>query len=243
MSTGAVYIFRGSKNLADIKPSQILYAEDFLNDKINRFGESLSGGLDIDSNNYPDLLIGAFPSNIVFAVRTYPIINLKASIENINLLQSIEQTSCSNLQINNKPCFALNLCFKIFDNQRNKNILNTRLPNVNYTLFGDSKQSYSRISFIKSNKEKYENVIDINDLADDKCELIEVNLNTDLGDYLTPITFSIDFNFDFNYENIENSKQNLQDINKYPVLNKDMKSADFEVFFKQLFVEEKKNYD
>ena len=70
-----------------------------------------------------------------------------------------------------------------------------------------------------------------------------MNLNTDLGDYLTPITFSIDFNFDFNYENIENSKQNLQDINKYPVLNKDMKSADFEVFFKQLFVEEKKNYD
>lgn len=234
LSTGAVYIFRGAKNPSDIKLSQILYAKDFVNDKndvIKRFGSSLSGGLDMDSNSYPDLLIGAFPSNLVFVVRTYPIINLEATISNIEKLQDIDQLKCS--QNKSIECFQLNLCFKIINNSRNKGILNLTLPKVNYTLIGDSKLSYSRISFTSTNKERYDQSIDINNLVDSKesaCEKINVNLKDFGTDYLTPITFNIEFDFDFNKDNIENSYK-LTDINKYPVLNKDLRSNQFEVCF------------
>ena len=229
-STGAVYIFRGAKNPSDIKLSQILYAQDFLNDqidKITRFGSSLSGGLDMDSNNYPDLLISAFPSNIVFVTRTYPIINLQATIDNILNLQDIDQIKCSKEK--NKPCFALNLCFKIISNQRNKDILNSIIPLVNYTLIGDSKLAYSRILFSQTNNNKYENKIDINNLDGNKCERVDVNLKPDFGtDYLTPITFTIDFDFDFDKNDILNDR-NLADVNKYPVLNKDLRNNEFQV--------------
>jgi hypothetical protein len=226
-STGAVYIFRGAKNPSDIKVSQILYAKDFINDIITRFGSSLSGGLDMDSNSYPDLLIGAFPSNVVFLSRTYPIINLEAKIDNIESLQDIDQIKCSKNK--NQSCFTLNLCFKIIDNQRNKEILNSILPMVNYTLIGDSKLTYSRIVFNKTSNNKYENKININNLNANKCEQINVNLKPDFGtDYLTPITFTIDFDFDFDKNNILNNR-NLADINKYPVLNKDLRSQEYQV--------------
>ncbi len=231
LSTGAVYIFRGAKNPSDIKVSQILYAEDFISntdDKIQRFGESLSGGSDMDSNNYPDLVIGAFPSNIVFVVRTYPIVNIIATIENLNSLQDIDQTACSKQLLDQKPCFTLNLCFEILENKRNKNIINTKLPILNFTLTGDTKQSFSRIKFVKTNTEKYENKIDV-DGNNNKCELIDVGLNSNFGDYLTPLTISVNFNFDFDRQNIENRK-NLQDINKYPFINQDFSKKDFEVW-------------
>lgn len=44
------------------------------------FGYSLSGGLDVDFNGYPDLLIGAFEGAAVTLLRARPIVNLSTKV-------------------------------------------------------------------------------------------------------------------------------------------------------------------
>uniref|UniRef100_A0AAR2JB23 Integrin alpha-2 domain-containing protein n=1 Tax=Pygocentrus nattereri TaxID=42514 RepID=A0AAR2JB23_PYGNA len=59
---GKVFIFRGSATGIDTKPSQVL---DGLNAGVKRFGYSISGGLDIDGNLYPDLAVGSLSDQVV----------------------------------------------------------------------------------------------------------------------------------------------------------------------------------
>ncbi|KAJ8933060.1 hypothetical protein NQ318_023093 [Aromia moschata] len=52
---GAVYIYLGSQNGLNDEPSQVIRIQ-----KLNTLGYSLSGGIDMDNNGYPDLLVGAY---------------------------------------------------------------------------------------------------------------------------------------------------------------------------------------
>lgn len=47
---------------------------------INTFGYSLSGGLDMDNNGYPDLLVGAYSEDMVLVYKTRPIIDIEITI-------------------------------------------------------------------------------------------------------------------------------------------------------------------
>lgn len=64
---GAVYIYLGSKDGLKPDPVQIMRATDLpIEAKLSKtFGYSLSGGLDLDQNGYPDLLVGAYESDTV----------------------------------------------------------------------------------------------------------------------------------------------------------------------------------
>ena len=65
---GAVYIFRGQDNERGFAEeySQRLYADDLRTaGELTSFGYSLSGGVDMDDNGYPDLAIGSFQSDKV----------------------------------------------------------------------------------------------------------------------------------------------------------------------------------
>lgn len=67
---GAVYIFHGSKNGPLAKHSQVIYAEDIPSRvPITTFGFSVSGGIDLDGNRYPDLAVGAYEANKVIVFK------------------------------------------------------------------------------------------------------------------------------------------------------------------------------
>ena len=55
---GAVYIYHDSSAGLLAKPSQVIYAEDVIGtDHLSTFGFSLSGGIDLDGNQYPVWLL------------------------------------------------------------------------------------------------------------------------------------------------------------------------------------------
>lgn len=58
---GVVYIYHGSRTGVLEKYSQAIYAED-LDSPVQTFGFSVAGGLDLDGNVYPDLVVGAYES-------------------------------------------------------------------------------------------------------------------------------------------------------------------------------------
>jgi hypothetical protein len=65
---GAVYVFHGSKKGIMEKPSQVIQAEDIFS-TISTFGFSLAGGMDLDENEYPDLVVGAYEADTAVYLR------------------------------------------------------------------------------------------------------------------------------------------------------------------------------
>ena len=47
---------------------------------ISTFGWSLSAGMDLDSNEYPDLLIGAYESANAVYLRSAPVVHLDSKV-------------------------------------------------------------------------------------------------------------------------------------------------------------------
>lgn len=67
---GAVYIFHGSSNGPLPKASQVIFAEDLSGtEHMSTFGFSLSGGIDLDGNQYPDMVVGAYDSSRVIVFK------------------------------------------------------------------------------------------------------------------------------------------------------------------------------
>lgn len=69
---GKVFIYRGSDSGIETKPAQVLDGRDF---DVRRFGYSISGGLDIDNNHYPDLAVGSLNDSVVL-FRSRPVIHV-----------------------------------------------------------------------------------------------------------------------------------------------------------------------
>ncbi|KAG8129344.1 hypothetical protein E2320_016277 [Naja naja] len=82
---GKVYIYHGSNLGIVTKPAQILTGESV---GIKMFGYSFSGGLDIDGNFYPDLLVGSLSDTVVL-YRSRPVVhisrNITANPQNVDL--------------------------------------------------------------------------------------------------------------------------------------------------------------
>lgn len=73
---GAVYIFLGSQSGLKDSWSQRLSPKDFTPTILKGFGMSLSRGVDIDNNGYPDLAIGSFLSGHAVVVKSRPVVRL-----------------------------------------------------------------------------------------------------------------------------------------------------------------------
>ncbi|MEE6471377.1 hypothetical protein FKM82_009257 [Ascaphus truei] len=101
---GKVYIYHGSRVGIVTKAAQIL---DGVGVGVRTFGYSLSGGLDIDGNSYPDLVVGSLSDTVVL-YRSRPVIRLQRDFtihpQNIDL----EHNNCEQ---NNGICVDLKACF------------------------------------------------------------------------------------------------------------------------------------
>lgn len=83
---GAIYIYLGSRDGFHLEPSQIIKRR-----YLKTMGYALSGGLDMDRNGYPDLLVGAYESDMAILYKTRPIIDIAIRIK-ANELTNINAT-------------------------------------------------------------------------------------------------------------------------------------------------------
>uniref|UniRef100_A0A3Q3FM31 Integrin subunit alpha 7 n=1 Tax=Labrus bergylta TaxID=56723 RepID=A0A3Q3FM31_9LABR len=101
---GKVFIYRGSDAGIETKPAQVLDGRDF---DVRRFGYSISGGLDIDNNQYPDLAVGSLNNSVVL-FRSRPVIHVIRDISIDPYFIDLEQHNCNDRE---GVCVEVKACF------------------------------------------------------------------------------------------------------------------------------------
>ncbi len=241
-SSGAVYIFRGDEDPSKISVSQKILASDInlpsiaTIDGLKSFGYSLSGGMDMDSNNYPDLAVGVLNSNSILLLRTQPIIHLNVFVRNNETIQDIDQKtkeckSDPSVPANDLVCFSFEMCFEFANVNQFANI--NSLPMLEYTLEAEPNVTdfNTRVYFSKTNSKLVKNSLRL-DLNDVTCDRVNVYIKKDNNDFLRPIKFSVNYTLEAERPD-ELVQPSLGDIRNHPIIHEDSNSFQFEANFKK----------
>ncbi|KOB77704.1 Integrin alpha 1 [Operophtera brumata] len=185
---GVVYIFMGDrKNGLNMKPDQVVTAES-LPVTLRTFGYSLSGGVDLDTNGYPDLLVGAYENSSVALIRTRPIIDIKTSIRPSNTIINIDPTTqgCEKDPGANYTCFHFQACCIIESLVKSTQ---TNTHKLNYIIEAETfpgGRKYSRVFFDNDKSNIVNKTIQLGKDVEDCREHI-VYLKNNTRDIQTPI--------------------------------------------------------
>ncbi|XP_074659048.1 integrin alpha-8-like isoform X2 [Tubulanus polymorphus] len=106
---GVVYIYHGSIDGIIREPSQVIKAND-VSPGLKTFGFSISGGIDLDDNHYPDLLIGAYESDKAVVLRSRPIIKLNPTMNFIPDVIDLDDADCDIGNGRKVTCLTLRTC-------------------------------------------------------------------------------------------------------------------------------------
>jgi len=106
---GAVYVYHGSKDGISTKYRQRVGASDVQGVKLEYFGQSLQGGVDLDNNQYPDVAVGAPKSDTIAIFRTRPVLNFLSEVTFDKA--NVDIFTC--LDTENKLCQSVKVCLTI----------------------------------------------------------------------------------------------------------------------------------
>ncbi|XP_077011206.1 integrin alpha-8 isoform X2 [Tamandua tetradactyla] len=111
---GQVLIYNGNKQGLAARPSQTLQGAWASEAVPSGFGFTLRGDSDIDDNDYPDLLVGAFGTGKVIVYRARPVVTVDAQLLLQPTVINLENKTC---QIPDSlvpvACFSLQACASV----------------------------------------------------------------------------------------------------------------------------------
>lgn len=142
---GAVYIYHGSSAGVLEKHSQVIYAEN-LEVPVRTFGFSVAGGLDLDGNHYPDLVVGAYESAAAMLFRSRPVIKMDSYVtfDLESKLISLDDRNCTLSDRTRVTCLTLKACV----GYSGEDVSSVQVFNVQYVL--DVKKTKSpRLFFLE----------------------------------------------------------------------------------------------
>ncbi|XP_066957943.1 integrin alpha-PS2-like isoform X4 [Macrobrachium rosenbergii] len=197
---GAVFIYHGFEIRSgelitqDMKkPAQVIYASD-LSHRLSTFGWSLSGGLDMDDNFYPDLLIGSYASDAAVLLKARPVVNLfNHSLSFTSEGKTIdieavgeEQSGCQTPSGRSVACVGLEFCI---------GYTGVGVPDdielfVEYHL--DEKVREPRLFFLSNDHRQLEEQVQL-ERNITSCKFHQVYVTKTLTDKLTPMTAGVKY--------------------------------------------------
>ncbi|XP_055587793.1 integrin alpha-PS1 isoform X2 [Uranotaenia lowii] len=201
---GVVYIYLGSNKGLSTKPSQVITSSSLgLNvPKLHTFGSSLTGGIDLDNNTYPDLVIGAYDSAAVTILLARPITNIKTSVIP-NEISNIDPTQhgCDADPGANATCFSFRACCSIepYEESGSHSSSQSQHLNLIYTIEAETYmglKKFSRVYFgpdtrHRSNIIKRQISVVTNGNQECREEVVYIKDNT--RDIQSPIRFRLNY--------------------------------------------------
>nr|XP_053648247.1 integrin alpha pat-2-like [Cherax quadricarinatus] len=92
-TAGIIYVYNGGADGLTPHPTQVIRGGD-IPGGVSGLGFSLSTGLDIDLNGYPDLVAGSALSDTAVVIRTSPVVTLIGEVTFDRLIISLENKTC-----------------------------------------------------------------------------------------------------------------------------------------------------
>lgn len=132
---GAVYIFRGGHSGLQSEPSQRIYAGQLpiLIQPLRTFGHSLSAGVDMDLNGYPDMVVGAFGADKLLMLRARPVINVVSTMRSTpSMISPLTSSRCEDRP--DTSCIELELCFQFTTKPRDRFVATLKLSLASLSL-------------------------------------------------------------------------------------------------------------
>ncbi|XP_051654664.1 integrin alpha-9 isoform X3 [Manacus candei] len=182
---GAVYIYHGDSN-GIIPQYSMKLSGQTINPKLRMFGQSISGGVDMDSNGYPDMTVGAFLSDNVVLLRSRPVITVDISIF-LPVSINITAPQCHDgLQPVN--CLNVTACFRFSGKHVPGEI------GLNYNLTADvakkEKSHQPRVYFVTSGETAGQITEKLQlSYMQEKCEHYLAYVKKRVEDVISPIVF------------------------------------------------------
>ncbi|XP_064455388.1 integrin alpha-PS2-like [Ornithodoros turicata] len=185
---GIVYIYHGSPNGVLQETSQAIYAEEVREPGLRTFGFSISGGLDLDNNEYPDLLIGAYESDAAVYLRSRPVVDVEATLQIDGENITLEDRTCKLRDGTYVSCFVATICMKY------SGIGTSPALGVAYQLVLDAGgKSFPRAYFLE-NEQEYRLNVDIPLRQGAKyCNSIYAYVSIGIRDKLSPINVELTY--------------------------------------------------
>lgn len=240
---GAVYIYLGSKDGIITSPSQIIHSSH-LPTSLSTFGYSLSGGMDMDQNGYPDLLVGAYDNDAVVLLRSRKIIDITTFVQYLNKnfvyqdkIAPIDpnKVGCPADPHSNYTCFTFEACCKTASLMRDEGMQNLKL---NYSIEAETYsgvRKFSRVWFGNSSTRLsfINRTVTLDPQKMVHCQNDTVYLKENTRDIQSPIKFR------FNYTLIQEQPVMpaeggpLPEIKNFPILNQQEAARIFEATFQK----------
>ncbi|NXU83277.1 ITA3 protein, partial [Xiphorhynchus elegans] len=203
---GKVYIYHSSAEGLQDKPRQVISGSDLGPTKIKTFGYSLSGGMDMDENSYPDLLVGSLNERIIL-LRARPVINI------LDKIFTVTPSKVDPAQCTPKSCITVTLCFSYNQSAGNPNY-KERIT-LEYTLEADKDRHPPRVRFAGSQSATYTGHFS---MPDTRCQTQELLLLDNIRDKLHPIVLSMNYSL---HEKPRTFQLGPHSLDSFPVLNQD----------------------
>ncbi|KAL0113860.1 hypothetical protein PUN28_011297 [Cardiocondyla obscurior] len=180
---GAVYIYHGSRTGVLEKYSQVIHAED-LDNPVQTFGFSVAGGLDLDGNVYPDLVVGAYESGTAMFFRSRPVIKMDSYVvfDSESKLISLDNRNCTLSDSTRVTCLPLRACFKY----TGEGVLMRHNFNIQYVL-DVKKTKNSRLFFLELEGRNTMNHTITVERDRQFCRTVQVYITPNIRDKLTSL--------------------------------------------------------
>ncbi|NWV29875.1 ITA3 protein, partial [Origma solitaria] len=203
---GKVYIYHSSAEGLRDRPRQVISGSELGPTTIKTFGYSLSGGLDVDGNSYPDLLVGSLSERIVL-LRARPVINILDKTFTVNP-GKVDPAQCTP-----RSCMTVTLCFSYNQSAGDPNY-RERIT-LQYTLEADRDRHPPRVRFSGSQSATYTGDFS---MPDTRCQSQELLLLDNVRDKLHPIVLSMNYSL---LEKPRTFRLGPHSLDAFPVLNQD----------------------
>lgn len=243
---GTIYIYLGSRNGLITEPAQVIHAEDLPGNTVSTLGYSLSGGMDLDENGYPDLLAGAYESDSVVLFRSRPIIGIRTSVQPERNLINIDPNGqgCERDPDYKHTCFSFQTCCTIEavkHNQRNDGGKNVRVKfRIEAETFAGNNRKFSRVWFGRDNnvtRPSYIERIILPEMSSsgslNHCQEHIVYVKENTPDIQSAIKFKLNYTLVQHYPQMPRQGDPVPSLHEYPILNQQEAAKIFSATFQK----------
>ncbi|KAI5932794.1 integrin alpha-8 isoform X1 [Manis javanica] len=193
---GKVLIYNGNKDGLNIKASQILQGVWASQAIPSGFGFTLRGDSDIDKNDYPDLIVGAFGTGKVAVYRARPVVTVDVQLLLNPMIINLENKTCQiSESLTPVACFSLRVCASVAGQSISNTIGLTAEVQLDYL---KQKGAIKRTLFLDNHQSHHVFPLSIKRQESLQCQdfIVYLRDETEFRDKLSPINISLNYSLD-----------------------------------------------